>query len=150
MFNKLNLTNTQDWCYIYRVLTTRINYYLLHIPMDMIKYVNKISHFKTELTRKINLFPVDFTTMPKNYNKAKAMLHMKKIQLFALLAQDLEYSGISDLSRKLNVSTEQLYKDFEKHYGQKYTTGLNRYEVLLRRKSQSNLLNQTEKTEEDQ
>ncbi|HRN86057.1 MAG TPA: helix-turn-helix transcriptional regulator [Candidatus Dojkabacteria bacterium] len=87
--------------------------------------------------------------MPKNYNKAKAMLHMKKIHLIALLAQDLEYAGIRDLAKKLNVSPQQLYKDFEKYYGQKYTTGLDKYEFTLRRKALSNLTNQPIKPPKD-
>lgn len=107
----------------------------------MVKSIDKFTKFKSNLNSTINSSALVFTYMPKNYNKEEAMLQMKKIQLIAQLAQDLQYAGVSDLARELNVSTEQLYKDFEKYYGHKYTEGLNKYELLLRKKVNSNLLN---------
>lgn len=80
--------------------------------------------------------------MPKNYNKKEALPHMRKIQSVSLMAQDLAYSGIRDLARNFNVSTQQLYQDFHKHYGFKYTEGLDKYEMLLRKKEKTNLKNQ--------
>lgn len=98
--------------------------------------MSSIPKFKQNLVFLINSHN---NSVPRGYDKRSAIENLEKLRLIFRLAQDLEYPSVRSIAKAFNTTPTTLYAEYERVFGHKFTKGLSKYELAIRKRSESGL-----------